>query len=58
MTVPFVPDRLLFGGDYNPEQWPREVCAEDMALMRRAGVNTVTIGVFSWSVIEPREGQF
>jgi beta-galactosidase len=58
MTVPFVPDRLLFGGDYNPEQWPREVWAEDMALMRRAGVNTVTIGVFSWSVIEPREGQF
>lgn len=58
MTVPFVPDRLLFGGDYNPEQWPREVWAEDMALMRRAGVNTVTIGVFSWAAIEPREGQF
>lgn len=58
MPVPFVPDRLLFGGDYNPEQWPREVWAEDMALMRRAGVNTVTIGVFSWAAIEPREGQF
>ncbi|MEV0953732.1 beta-galactosidase [Promicromonospora sp. NPDC050249] len=58
MTVPFVPDRLLFGGDYNPEQWPREVWTEDMALMRRAGVNTVTIGVFSWAAIEPREGQF
>ncbi|MFD6139052.1 beta-galactosidase [Promicromonospora sp. NPDC060271] len=58
MTAPFVPDRLLFGGDYNPEQWPREVWAEDMALMRRAGVNTVTIGVFSWAAIEPREGQF
>jgi beta-galactosidase len=58
MTVPFAPARLLFGGDYNPEQWPREVWAEDMALMRRAGVNTVTIGVFSWAAIEPREGEF
>ncbi|MFD2793157.1 beta-galactosidase [Promicromonospora vindobonensis] len=58
MPVPFAPTRLLFGGDYNPEQWPREVWAEDMALMRRAGVNTVTIGVFSWAAIEPREGEF
>ncbi|ACQ79575.1 Beta-galactosidase [Beutenbergia cavernae DSM 12333] len=49
---------LAFGGDYNPEQWPREVWQEDMALMRRAGVTTVTIGVFSWALLEPREGEF
>ncbi|MEL7977013.1 beta-galactosidase [Isoptericola sp. F-RaC21] len=49
---------LLYGGDYNPEQWPREVWAEDMELMRRAGVNTVTIGVFSWALLEPREGEY
>ncbi|MEN5074646.1 beta-galactosidase [Isoptericola cucumis] len=49
---------LLFGGDYNPEQWPREVWAEDMTLMRRAGVNTVTVGVFSWASLEPREGEY
>lgn len=47
---------LLFGGDYNPEQWPREVWREDVELMRRAGVNLVTVGVFSWSTIEPRPG--
>ncbi|MFD7024487.1 beta-galactosidase [Promicromonospora sukumoe] len=58
MTAPFAPARLLFGGDYNPEQWPRDVWDEDMALMRRAGVNTVTIGVFSWAALEPREGEF
>ncbi|MFI9488717.1 beta-galactosidase [Promicromonospora sp. NPDC052451] len=58
MTAPFDPARLLFGGDYNPEQWPRDVWAQDMALMRRAGVNTVTIGVFSWAALEPREGEF
>ncbi|MCL2516644.1 MAG: beta-galactosidase [Microbacteriaceae bacterium] len=49
---------LLFGGDYNPEQWPESVWAEDVALMRRAGVNTVTLGVFAWSTLEPREGEY
>ncbi|MFJ4841011.1 beta-galactosidase [Streptomyces sp. NPDC088746] len=48
--------RVLFGGDYNPEQWPEEVWAEDVRLMREAGVNSVTVGVFSWAVIEPRPG--
>ena len=49
---------LSFGGDYSPEQWPREVVIEDMALMREAGVNLITLGVFSWIVHEPCEGQF
>ncbi|WP_019181341.1 beta-galactosidase [Microbacterium yannicii] len=55
---PFAPGRFLFGGDYNPEQWPREVWLEDIELMKRAKVNTVTIGVFSWAMLEPREGEF
>ncbi|WP_031508334.1 beta-galactosidase [Streptomyces megasporus] len=48
--------RLLYGGDHNPEQWPEEVWHEDVALMREAGVNLVTVGVFSWARIEPRPG--
>ncbi|GAA1290449.1 beta-galactosidase [Saccharothrix xinjiangensis] len=48
---------LRYGGDYNPEQWPEEVWAEDVELMRRAGVNTATVGVFSWARIEPRPGE-
>ncbi|MHC0428939.1 beta-galactosidase [Streptomyces sp. O3] len=48
--------RLLFGGDYNPEQWPEEVWPDDVRLMREAGVNSVTLGVFSWARIEPRPG--
>ncbi|NQX11850.1 beta-galactosidase [Microbacteriaceae bacterium VKM Ac-2855] len=51
-------DALSFGGDYSPEQWPWEVVLEDMELMRDAGVNLVTLGVFSWVVYEPREGLF
>lgn len=44
---------LLYGGDYNPEQWPEEVWAEDAALMKEAGVNLATVGVFSWARLQP-----
>ncbi|MFE6360258.1 beta-galactosidase [Streptomyces sp. NPDC057806] len=49
---------IAYGGDYNPEQWPREVWREDARLMREAGVNLVTVGVFSWSRIQPRPGTY
>lgn len=49
---------ISFGGDYNPEQWPREVWDEDVALMREAGVNLVSVGIFSWARLEVREGVF
>lgn len=50
--------RIVFGGDYNPEQWPRETWADDVRLMRAAGVNLASIGIFSWALLEPREGEF
>ena len=52
--------RLLHGGDYNPEQWldRPDILAQDIELMKKAHVNTVTLGVFSWSALEPREGVF
>lgn len=49
---------MCYGGDYNPEQWPEAVWAEDVALMRLAGVNLVSLGVFSWSRLEPVEGRY
>ncbi|GAA2859394.1 beta-galactosidase [Actinoplanes cyaneus] len=49
---------LFFGGDYNPEQWPEQLWAEDVALMRQAGVTMVSLGVFAWSHLEPSEGRF
>src|SRR5262245_24759190 len=52
-TLPRSPQALLFGGDYSPEQWPEETWNEDIALMRQAGVNLVTVGVFSWAFLEP-----
>ncbi|MCS3841790.1 beta-galactosidase [Microbacterium sp. AK031] len=47
---------ILFGGDYNPEQWDPAVWREDVALMQQAGVNLVTVGVFSWAMLEPTPG--
>jgi beta-galactosidase len=49
---------ILFGADYNPEQWPEEVWPDDVRRMQDAGVNLATIGVFSWSRIQPAEGIF
>ena len=50
-------DGIAYGGDYNPEQWPEEVWVEDVRLMREAGVNLATVGVFAWASIEPRPGE-
>ena len=49
---------LALGGDYNPEQWPEEVWRDDVQLMREAGVTFATVGVFSWSLLEPEPGRF
>ena len=51
-------ERTRYGGDYNPEQWPREVWDEDVRLMGEAGVDLVTVGVFSWAHLEPAEGAY
>jgi beta-galactosidase len=49
---------LGYGGDYNPEQWPSSVWAQDHALMKEAGVNLVSVGIFAWALVEPRPGVF
>ncbi|MCV2394433.1 beta-galactosidase [Actinotalea sp. M2MS4P-6] len=47
---------LAYGGDYNPDQWPDDVQIEDVALMQEAGVNLVSVAIFSWARIEPAPG--
>ncbi|QKJ25028.1 beta-galactosidase [Aquiluna borgnonia] len=49
---------LHFGGDYNPEQWDKEVWKEDIELMQRASVNLVSLGIFSWAKLEPSDGNY
>ena len=52
--------RYLHGGDYNPEQWLAmpEILEQDIEYMKEAHINEVTLGVFSWSVLEPEEGVY
>ncbi|NEG88945.1 beta-galactosidase [Bifidobacterium aerophilum] len=46
---------IAYGGDYNPDQWSEDVWNDDIRLMRKAGVNTVALGIFSWARIQPTE---
>jgi beta-galactosidase len=49
---------MIYGGDYNPDQWPEETWLEDARLMQEARVNLVSLGIFSWAKLEPRPGIF
>ncbi|MDD9147954.1 beta-galactosidase [Sporolactobacillus sp. CQH2019] len=46
---------FYYGGDYNPEQWDESVWREDMRLMKKAGVNYVSVNIFSWALLQPDE---
>ena len=52
--------RLLHGGDYNPDQWLDypDILKDDLRLMKLANVNTMTVGIFAWSALEPTEGNY
>jgi beta-galactosidase len=54
--LPF--DGVALGCDYNPEQWPPSMWRDDVTLMKQAGVGFVTLGVFSWGLLEPEPGYY
>lgn len=49
------PGPMVYGADYNPEQWTRETWLEDIDLMHQAGVNMVNLGIFSWAQVQPSQ---
>ncbi len=51
---------FLHGADYNPEQWidTKEIWDVDMDLMHKANCNEMTVGIFSWAKLEPKEDQY
>lgn len=51
---------MLHGGDYNPEQWINYegIWDEDFRLMHACHINSASVGIFSWSVLEPQEGHY
>lgn len=60
---PIMKDKPFFlhGGDYNPDQWidmKDTIWPKDMELAKKAGINTLSVGIFSWAMLEPREGEY
>ena len=51
-------NKLFFGGDYNPEQWSKDVWKQDIELMQKANVNLVSLGIFSWARLEVSDGNY
>lgn len=51
-------DKIAYGGDYNPEQWPEETWEEDMRLLKLAHIDTLTLNVFSWASLQPSEDEY
>lgn len=53
-NMPFI----LYGGDYNPDQWPKSIITEDIRLFKLANINIVTLPVFSWALLQPNENTY
>jgi beta-galactosidase len=53
-----IADKIFYGGDYNPDQWDAETIRQDMIYFKEAGINLVTLPVFSWAKLEPDEGVY
>lgn len=51
---------LLHGADYNPEQWSHVpgIVDNDIAMMKQAHCNVMSVGIFSWAKLEPAEGEY
>ena len=60
MPISTMPKTFLHGCDYNPEQWLKhpEILREDLRMMPLAHMNVMSLGIFSWSMLEPVEGNF
>ncbi|MBP3962321.1 beta-galactosidase [Paenibacillus lignilyticus] len=50
--------KMLYGGDYNPEQWDSSIWPEDMRMLELAGMNIATVNVFSWAMLQPSEDTY
>lgn len=51
-------DNILYGVAYYHEYMPSERLDEDVRLMKEAGISVVRVGESTWSLFEPREGEF
>lgn len=60
MSIAKWKEDMLHGGDYNPDQWldRPDILEKDIELMKKAHVNSVSLGIFAWAALEPAEGRY
>ncbi|WP_276354503.1 beta-galactosidase [Cohnella caldifontis] len=47
--------KIWYGGDYNPDQWEKEIWDEDVRMFKLAGIDVATLNVFAWAKNQPNE---
>lgn len=50
--------KIWYGGDYNPEQWDKEIMNEDLRMFKLSGIDVATLNVFSWALSQPNEDTY
>lgn len=50
--------KIWYGGDYNPEQWDKEIMNEDLRMFNLSGIDVATLNVFSWALSQPNEDTY
>ncbi len=50
--------KLYYGTAYYPETWPEEAVDQDIVRMKELNMNVMRMAEFSWSKMEPEEGQY
>ena len=58
MEKSLVLDHLTLGVCYYPEQWDESLWEDDLTRMLAAGIETVRVFEFAWTVAEPEEGHY
>ncbi|GGJ38716.1 beta-galactosidase [Deinococcus roseus] len=50
--------KIPYGGDWNPEQWEREIWDEDIRLFKEAGIDLLSINIFAWTRLQPDDDTY
>ena len=50
--------RPVFGADYYPEQWKRDIWESDARRMKEMGLAEIRLMEFAWILLEPEEGTY
>jgi len=47
--------KMIYGGDYNPEQYDRETMDEDIRMFKKAKIDFVRVNIFAWATSQKDE---